>query len=349
MTNDIHFERRGHAGVVTLDRQHALNAVTGDMLRRLEERLIEWQTDDAVRHVVIHAVPGKAFSVGGDIRHLYERGRAGDPDTAFFAQEYRLNARIRHYPKPYVALIDGLVMGGGVGISLHGSHVVGARMQFAMPEVGIGFFPDVGATFLLSRLPGALGMELGLTGHRLGARECLAAGVATHLCEPHDIDAVLERLCQEEVDVALGPTVARADLTRLMDGRDTGEEAFALDSVPAILDRLERWGSHEAQGLKLSLLEKSPTSLLVAHSQLTLGERLDFDECMKLEYRIVSRILHGHDFYEGIRAQIIDKDRDPRWLPATLDEVDPAAVAAHMQPLDEELDLSDIPRGATAR
>ena len=343
--SDIHFERRGHAGLVTLDRPAALNAVTGDMLRRLEEQLIGWEGDDAVRHVVIRAVPGRAFSVGGDIRHLYDRWKAGEPDLAFFEHEYRLNARIKHYPKPYVAVVDGLVMGGGVGVSLHGSHVVGARMQFAMPEVGIGFFPDVGATFILSRLPGSLGMEMALTGRRLQARECLAAGVATHLCEPKNVDAVIERLAQEEVEKALGPVVSRQQLIEHMPKRDRGDEAFALDSVPAILKRLKTWGDHEAQDLLTALEEKSPTSLKVAHSQLKLGERLDFDDCMRLEYRIVSRILHGHDFYEGIRAQIIDKDREPRWQPPTLDEVDASEVAKHLKPLERELDVSDISRG----
>lgn len=346
--SDIHFERRGAAGLVTLDRQDAMNAVTGDMLHRLEEQLIAWADDEAVRHVVIRAVPGRAFSVGGDIRHLYERGRAGEPDLAFFEHEYRLNARIKHYPKPYIAVVDGLVMGGGVGISLHGSHVVGARMQFAMPEVGIGFFPDVGATFILSRLPDALGMELALTGNRLAARECLAAGVATHLCEPDEVETVIERLCEHDVDEALAPSVKRADLLAQMEARDPGVKAFALDSVADILQRLRRWGSKEAQTMVLALGEKSPTSLCIAHSQIKVGERLDFAECMQLEYRIVSRILHGHDFYEGIRARIIDKDREPRWQPPTLDEVDPEAVAAHLRPLERELDLSDIPPGPAA-
>lgn len=344
--SDIHFETRGHAGLVTLDRPGALNAVTGEMVDRLEEQLVAWETDDAVRHVVIRAVPGRAFSVGGDIRHLYERNRAGEPDIDFFRREYRLNARIRHYSKPYVAVVDGLVMGGGVGISLHGSHVVGARMQFAMPEVGIGFFPDVGATFLLSRLPDALGMELALTGRRMAARECLAAGVATHLCEPDNVEDVIERLTREGVDEALASTVSRADLVEQMSEPDDGKEAFALDTLEAIVRRLERWGNREAQETLLTLREKSPTSLRIAHGQIELGRRLDFDDCMKLEYRIVSRILHGHDFYEGIRAQIIDKDREPRWQPPSLDEVSAEDVAHHFKPLARELDLSDISRGS---
>ena len=345
MSDDIHFEVRGHAGVVTLDRQKALNAVTADMLKRLEEHLVAWEKDERVAHVVLTSVPGRAFSVGGDIRHLYERGRAGEPDVAFFRHEYRLNARIRHYPKPYIAVVDGLVMGGGVGISLHGSHVVGGRMQFAMPEVGIGFFPDVGATFLLTRLPGHLGMELGLTGRRLGARECLAAGVATHLCQPQNVERVLERLTEQSVGEALDPVVARDELTKLMPERDRGDEAFSRESVADIITYLDEWGGSDAEALKLELAEKSPTSLMIAHRQLTLGRKLDFDDCMRLEFRIVSRVLHGHDFYEGIRAQIVDKDREPKWKPPTLDEVDPVDVAAHFKPLDEELDLSDISRG----
>src|SRR5438309_3159585 len=182
-TPEILFERRGAAGIITLNRPKALNAVTHDMVRALARQLGEWQHDGAVTRVVITAAGERAFSAGGDIRALYELGRAGRQAEAliFWREEYPLNALIKRYPKPYVALIDGIVMGGGVGVSVHGSHrVAGDKFLFAMPEVGIGFFPDVGATWFLPRMPGEIGTYCGLTGERLKAGDALVAGLATH-------------------------------------------------------------------------------------------------------------------------------------------------------------------------
>ena len=321
MNGDIHFELRGHAGVVTLDRQAALNAVTGAMIDALAEQLDVWEDDRRVAHVVIRA-KGKAFSVGGDIRDLYEN--RDDPDLGFFEREYRLNHRIKHYPKPYVALVQGLVMGGGVGVSLHGSHVVaGPHMAFAMPEVGIGFFPDVGATYLLPRLGGTLGMELGLTGRRLDAAECVGAGIARYRAD--ELEQVMTRLEGMDVASALHPFRAEAPPPK-------SDKGFGAGDVFAILNAV----SADAAAL---LRQKSPTSLLIAHEQLRGGAALSFAEAMRLEYRIVARVLFGHDFYEGIRAQVVDKDREPRWKPPTLLEVDPAAIARHFEPLERELAL----------
>ena len=322
VSDDILFEKRGQAAIVMLNREVALNAVTGAMVDALAEKLDEWETDDEVAHVVIRA-NGKAFSVGGDIRDLYRRRT--DPDLDFFKREYRLNVRIKRYPKPYVALVHGLVMGGGVGVSLHGSHVVaGPNMAFAMPEVGIGFFPDVGATHLLPRLPGVLGTELGLTGRRLMADECVGAGIAAYRAD--DLDGVLDRLCDHEVEAALAPFATTGAVP-------SSHPAFEEESVGEILDALGD------DPLADTLREKSPTSLMVAHRQLREGRELTFEDAMRLEYRIVSRILFGHDFYEGIRAQVIDKDREPRWSPPTLADVDTQSIAAHFAPLEHELDL----------
>ena len=322
VSDDILFEKRGQAAIVMLNREVALNAVTGAMVDALAEKLDEWETDDEVAHVVIRA-NGKAFSVGGDIRDLYRRRT--DPDLDFFKREYRLNVRIKRYPKPYVALVHGLVMGGGVGVSLHGSHVVaGPNMAFAMPEVGIGFFPDVGATHLLPRLPGVLGTELGLTGRRLMADECVGAGIAAYRAD--DLDGVLDRLCDHEVEAALAPFATTGAVP-------SNHPAFEEESVGEILDALGD------DPLADTLREKSPTSLMIAHRQLREGRELAFEDAMRLEYRIVSRILFGHDFYEGIRAQVIDKDREPRWSPPTLADVDTQSIAAHFAPLEHELDL----------
>src|SRR5215210_2174074 len=197
-SSDILFERRGAAGIVTLNRPKALNAVTHEMVRALARQLEAWANDPAVTRVVITAAGERAFSAGGDIRALYELGRAGRQAEAltFWRDEYPLNAAIKRYPKPYVALIDGIVMGGGVGVSVHGSHrVAGDGYLFAMPEVGIGFFPDVGATFFLSRLPGELGAYCALTGERLGAADAVSAGVATHRVASSRFPELLETLC----------------------------------------------------------------------------------------------------------------------------------------------------------
>src|SRR5579871_4599897 len=196
--SDILFERRGAAGVVTLNRPAALNAVTHGMVRALRTALEGWRDDPAVTRVIVTAAGERAFSAGGDLRRLYDLGQAGQYEAAlhFWRDEYALNAAIKHYPKPYVALIDGIVMGGGVGVSIHGSHrVAGDRFQFAMPEVGIGFFPDVGATWFLPRLPGALGAWCALTAERLHAASAVASSLATHRVPSATFADLIEGLC----------------------------------------------------------------------------------------------------------------------------------------------------------
>src|SRR4051812_4201523 len=325
--SEILFERRGAAGIVTLNRPKALNAVTHDMVRALARQLEAWANDPAVTRVVITAAGERAFSAGGDIRALYELGRAGRQAEAltFWRDEYPLNIAIKRYPKPYVALIDGIVMGGGVGVSVHGSHrVAGDRFQFAMPEVGIGFFPDVGATWFLPRMPGELGTYGGLTGERFNAGDALAAGIATHRVSSARFPDLLEALTGTvSVDAVLaafaepageGPVMAhKADIDRL----------FAHNSVEEILSAFDAdaaRGNDWAQKTAATIRTKSPTSLKIALAQVRRGAHWDFSECMRAEFRIVSRIVHGADFYEGVRAVIVDKDNAPRWRPATLAE-----------------------------
>src|SRR5579885_1264537 len=233
MTDEILFERRGAAGVVTLNRPAALDAVTHGMVLRLRAQLEAWAADDAVTRVVVTANGERAFSAGGDIRALTELGRAGRKDEMlqFWRDEYPLNAFIKNYPKPYIALIDGIVMGGGVGVSVHGGHrVAGDRFSFAMPEVSIGFFPDVGATWFLPRLPGEFGAYCALTGERVGAADAVAAGIATHraassrladladaLCGAAPVDATLAGFAEPGGEGKLAPH--RAAIDRLFTGR----------------------------------------------------------------------------------------------------------------------------------
>jgi enoyl-CoA hydratase/carnithine racemase len=344
MSDEILFTRRGAVGIVTLNRPQALNAVTPAMVLALRKQLDTWAHDDAVARVIVTGAGTKAFSAGGDVRHLYDLGRAGRHDEMlqFWRDEYPLNAAIKTYRKPYVALIDGIVMGGGVGVSVHGSHrVAGDRFQFAMPEVGIGFFPDVGATWFLPRMPGELGAYCALTGERFNAADALAAGVATHRIAsarfPELIDALTGTLSVDAVLAGFaepageGPIMARkADIDRL----------FAHGRVEDILAALDAQPDEWAQKTAAIIRTKSPTSLKIALQQVRHGGNLDFSACMEAEYRIVSRIVHEPDFYEGVRAVIVDKDNAPRWQPAALADVSDAAVERHFDPLPCELALA---------
>jgi enoyl-CoA hydratase len=346
-TADILFARRGAAGIVTLNRPAALNAITHGMVRALARQLDAWAADGAVTRVIVTAAGERAFSAGGDIRALYELGRAGRQDEAltFFREEYTLNAAIKRYPKPYVALIDGIVMGGGFGVSVHGSHrVAGDRFQFAMPEVGIGFFPDVGGTWVLPRMPGETGAWCALSGERMKTADAVAAGVATHhvrsqrfpdlidaLCGNVPVDALLAAFAEPPGEGSVpGSVLARRSLI---------DRVFAGDRVEDILTALESAGDDWARQAAATIRAKSPTSLKVALAQVRRGRDWSFEDCMKAEMRIVSRIVHGHDFYEGVRAAIVAKDNAPTWRPAALADIDAAAVERHFAPIAEELQL----------
>jgi len=340
---EILFERRGAAGVVTLNRPKALNAVTHAMVLALRAQLDAWADDPAITRIVICAAGERAFSVGGDIRALYDLGVAGRYDEAlqFWRDEYPLNAAIKNYRKPYVALIDGMVMGGGVGVSVHGSHrVAGDRFQFAMPEVGIGFFPDVGASWFLPRLPGELGAYCGLTGERFGIADAVAAGIATHHVPSARFGALIDGLTGTvSVDAVLAAFAEPAGKGAIMARRAAIDRLFAGSSVEDILDALDREaaaGSADAEWAAktaATMRTKSPLSLKIALAQVRRGKDWDFEACMRAEFRIVSRVIRDHDFFEGVRAVIIDKDNAPRWQPATLREVGDAEVERHFAPL----------------
>jgi enoyl-CoA hydratase len=348
-SGDILFERRGAAGVVTLNRPHALNAVSLAMVRELTRQLAAWEADPAVSRVIAVSTDARAFSAGGDLRALYDLGRAGryEEMLGFFREEYALNARIKRYRKPYVVLIDGIVMGGGVGISVHGSHrIAGDKFTFAMPEVGIGFFPDVGATFFLPRLPGALGTYCALTGERLDAAEAVAARVATHRVPSAQFPDLIEALCRAvSLDASLAE-YAQPAASRTGVGRAAAVETlFAADRIEDILAALDArataGGADAAAASATAALirSKSPTSLKIALAQMRRGATLDFAECMRTEFRIVSRVVRGHDFYEGVRAVIIDKDQAPHWQPAALGAVSAAEIERYFAPLASELEL----------
>jgi len=340
---EILFERRGVAGLVTLNRPKALNAVTLDMVRAFTAQLRKWADDPAVTRIVLSAAGERAFSAGGDIRELYDLGRAGryDDMLPFWREEYTLNAFIKRYPKPYVSLIDGIVMGGGVGLSVHGSHrVAGDRYLFAMPEVSIGFFPDVGATWFLPRTPGELGAYCALSGERLRAADGVAATLATHRVASARFSELRDALCgATSADALLAAFAEPPGEAPVALRRQAIDRLFLGDQVEDIVDALEREaqsGSADAEfaGATAAIIRtKSPTSLKLALAQVRIGKSLAFDACMKTEFRIVSRIIHGEDFYEGVRAVIVDKDNAPRWRPAALDGVTRAEIGRHFAPL----------------
>jgi enoyl-CoA hydratase/carnithine racemase len=332
---DILFERRGKLGLVTLNRPKALNALTHDMALRLERQLDDWRDDDAVAVVAIQGAGDRAFCAGGDIRVLYDAGRLdGRNNWQFYADEYRLNTKIKRYPKPYVALMDGIVMGGGVGVSVHGSlRIATERTLFAMPETGIGLFPDVGGTWFLPRLPGQAGMWLGLTGSRLRGADTVAAGVCDWLIQSAELPSLLDALAAGEVPAAPSERPA-------LEHMDEIDRTFAGDSVEWILTALERSGHDWAARQRVTILAKSPTCTRIAFRQIRAGAGLDFEDCMRLEYRLARFCMTRPDFYEGVRAVILDKDNAPQWIPATLAEADDAHVAPAFVPLgDEELVL----------
>ncbi len=339
-SNEIVFSLEGKSGVVTLNRERALNALTVGMVRSLDAQLRAWETDHRVKRIIIEGAGDKAFCAGGDIRQLYDWGLAMDPRFLdFYREEYLLNTYIKHYPKPYVALLDGIVMGGGVGVSVHGSHrIVTEATIFAMPETGIGLFPDVGGTYFLPRCPGETGMYIGLTGARLKAGDTMYAGVGTHFVPKErlpDLKRALKTFA--DVDEAIQQYAQAVDPETFGRHRGAIDRHFLQNSAEDVLASLKSNPSEWAQKQAAVVASKSPTSQKICHRQLRDGLTLDFNACMRLEYRIVNRVFTGHDFFEGTRAVVIDKDMAPQWQPASLSAVRNEDINAYFEPLDEEL------------
>jgi enoyl-CoA hydratase len=291
--------------------------------------LSDWGGDPDIAAVLIDAVPGRAFCAGGDIRALYELGKVGDPGALeYFATEYRMNAAIAHCPKPYISILNGVVMGGGAGISVHGRYRVATENTvFAMPETAIGFFPDVGGSFFLSRCPGATGMYLGLTGARIDAADMKYAGLATHYVPAAQTTELVSRLIHgEEPEHALAALSVDGGSSQLGENRAAIDRVFGAGSVEKILIGLtaeENWGTEMTELLR----SRSPTSLRLVHRQLCEGAARDLESCLEMELGIAAKILKGHDFYEGVRATLVDKDQTPHWRPATIEEVDAEEIA----------------------
>ena len=332
----ILFEKRGALGLIILNRPKALNALTHGMCLGMLKTLAEWAADDAVTVVAIRGTGPRAFCAGGDIRAMAESNRDKTRAAAdFLRDEYRLNAMIGAYPKPYVALTHGVVMGGGAGVSVHGSHrLADDDLAFAMPETGIGFMPDIGSSFFLSHCPGESGLYLALSGNRIGLGDALALGLMTHSVSAASHGAIIERLADGEAVEAAIAVHARpkppASLARHLGRLDA---IFGASSVEVILERLDRDGGEFAVDAARVIRSRSPTSLKLAFELLRRGKTLSRQECLKMEYRAGSRLVMEHDFREGVRAQLLDKDGRPRWRPDSLAGVKEADIASYFASL----------------
>lgn len=316
--SEIHIRKEGRAGRITLDRPKAHNALTYEMALAIERALDEWRDDDAVDLVIIDAVGDKAFCAGGDIQKLYDTGKAGDftYGRTFWADEYRLNAKIAEYPKPYVALMQGFVMGGGVGISCHGSHrIVCESTQIAMPECGIGLVPDVGGSLLLARAPGRLGEYLGCTGSRMGADDAIYAGFADSYV-PHEKWPALIGTLIETGDVAAISPQSEAPPQGTMKARASEVDThFGGETLGDIINSLRADDSDFAVATLKTMTRNAPLSMACTVEMIhrLQGPTADIRRALGLEYRFTWRAMEQGDFIEGIRAAIVDKDRNPRW------------------------------------
>jgi enoyl-CoA hydratase len=348
-TDEVLIRREGRAGRITMNRPAALNALTLGMVRRIAETLTAWREEPAVELVVLDGAGGRALCAGGDVRSLYDsRGEGSRHARTFWREEYALNALIGRYPKPYVALQDGIVMGGGIGLSAHARHrIVTERSRLAMPETGIGLIPDVGGTWLLAHAPGETGLYLGLTGEPMPAADAIYARFADALVPVDGLPRLLERLADPgggAVDAAIAELAREPDLSPLAARRADIDAAFAADGVEAILAALAGDPGVWAQKTAATLAQKSPKSLELTHAAVRNARRLaSLEAALDVEFRLCTRLFEDGEFIEGVRALIVDKDRKSRWRPPRLAEVGADLVAAYLAPLPPEEELGLAP------
>lgn len=351
-SGDIAFTQAGNWGVITLTRAKALNSLTMEMCAAIDQHLAAWEKDDSIKAVLVEGAGEKAFCAGGDIRWLIETGKE-DPAAAakFFRVEYLMNARIAAYTKPYVALMDGICMGGGVGISMSASHrIVTDRTLWAMPECGIGLIPDVGATYMLPRLPGGMGLYLGLTGARLKGPDCVTAEVGTHYVEGDSIDPVRTKLLAADlsgntklaIDAVLKENSSGRHGDIIEDLRDIDTYFEEVTSISELLLTLRRADEPFTQKCYSQIRSGSPTSLALTLKSFNEAPAT-FNECISREFCVAANLMTSNDFHEGVRAQIIDKDRNPTWDPVRHDDVTEEALSKYFEtPEGGPLDLSSL-------
>ncbi|MCO6186134.1 enoyl-CoA hydratase/isomerase family protein [Rhizobium sp. L1K21] len=334
--------QEGKAGRIRLNRPKALNALNAAMVGAIRTALDSWAEDDNVATVIIDAAGDKAFCAGGDIRFMYDTGREDPaPGRKFWRDEYCVNLLISRYPKPVVALIDGITMGGGVGLAGHASHrVVTERAVVAMPETSIGFLPDVGGTYLLSRAPGKTGLYLGTTSSRMNAADAIYANFADAFIPSERLPTLCERLADgadtDEAIAALSSSAPDGTLVQMRGEIDTTFDGATMLECLQNIERLAVSGDAWAIKTAAALRHNSPFSLAATFYALRQAENHDLEDCLKMEYRFSHRVLDHDDYYEGVRAVIVDKDRNPKWSPARLEDVDAAQVASMFADLGED-------------
>ena len=336
---DLIARKEGSAGILRLNRPKAINAVTLEMFHDIDKALDIFEADPDIAVIVLEGAGERGLCAGGDIRALWESSKAnGDLGKILWRDEYILNARIKKFPKPYIAFMDGIVMGGGVGLSAHASHrVVTDKTKLAMPEVGLGFFPDVGGTWLLSHSPGEIGTYFGLTGQTMNGPDAIHAGFADAVVPSGKLAALREALTKVRAGIT------SAEVKALIAGFATGETAgpvaamegridgwFAHDRMEDIVAALQRDGSELALSTLKTLNEKSPRGMVVALKLLRLARTArTLEECLVREYRAALEVFASDDFREGVRAAVIDKDRSPKWSPPRIEDVTPEMVAPY--------------------
>jgi enoyl-CoA hydratase len=348
MTDEVLFTNEGQLGFITLNRPSALNALTLPMIIELQKQLEIWKKDNTVKAVILRAAPGNAFCAGGDVRWLYSGRNKDAEQMQFFWHEYRLNHFIHQFGKPYISLMDGITMGGGVGVSMHGSHPVASeRFIFAMPETSIGFFPDIGASHLLTQCPGFLGNYLGLTGNKLGPQDALKAGLVKYIVSSEQMPELVNLLSNQDlsedvhaqVDYCLDTFSRPNPIEELSQINPLIDVCFSQPTVEMIRESLHRCEGDWAQRVDNTLGQKSPLSLKVTLFQLQKTKGVSLAECLKMDFDLVGHFMHGTDFYEGVRALLIEKDKNPQWIPPQLDWVSESMVANYFDRTSSELEL----------
>jgi enoyl-CoA hydratase len=345
-TDDVLIRREGRAGRVTMNRPKALNALTHAMVGKISDALLAWRSDPAIALVLLDGAGDRALCAGGDVRSLYEsRSQGSESARAFWRDEYRLNALIGRYPKPYVVFQDGIVMGGGIGLSAHAAHrVVTERSRLAMPETGIGLIPDVGGTWLLAHAPGQTGVYLGLTGEAMGAADAIYASFSDMFVPSAKLGALAARLCDPmggDAKTAIAAYAQEPEPSELARRRSRIDPAFAGVTVEAIVAALAGLPDAWAAALSATLAQKSPKSLKLTLAAIRNARVLrSLEEALTVEYRLTVRLFEDGEFPEGVRALIIDKDRKPKWSPARPADVPHSLVERYLSPLPPAEELT---------
>lgn len=322
--------REGALGLLTMNRPKALNALDQAMIDGFGAAIAAWRDDASLRAVLLDGAGGRAFCAGGDVRAIRTAALADDQATIerFFSTEYAVNQGIAEFGKPWISLIDGVCMGGGIGVAVHGSHRIATEHALlAMPETAIALFPDVGTSYVLPRLPGRIGLWLALTGARLKGADAVHAGFATHYISRDALPALRQALSGGDAE-AVARFAEPPPPASFAAHREAIDRCFGAGDLPAILDVLEAEGTEWAEEQRQILLRMSPTSLSVSHELLARGAEKSLRECLAMELALTRVVVNHHpDFAEGVRSVLVDKDGAPRWQPATIEEVDPVAIA----------------------